>query len=489
MGIRRFRPGISGIAVYLPRYRVGLRDWCEWTGEDWQKIRLVVGNGFRLMGPAENIYTMAASAVLRLIDQFGVDPRRVGFLALGTESSTDNSAGAVVVKGLVNLALRSRGTRELPRRCEVPEFKHACLGGVYAMKSALRFLESDGAGDLAIAVCADQALYERGSSGEPTQGAGAVAMLFSGEPTLASVDLSLAGSASDFRHLDFRKPLRNRTATRNGAWEDTPVFNGKYSTNCYLDEIQCALADFYSRRQLRPVDYLRRLPAAFLHRPYRRMPETGWGFIWLAALASGGARDREEVGELCRTARVRPGDLRREMKDPPGAENFSNPDRITDEMFPNAMSVLRVFRETETYQRRVLTQLRLGEASTAELGNLYTGALPAWLAAGLEAAAKDRVALARREILLIGYGSGDAAEAIPLRLLPAWEKTARQMRVREALRAPINLTESQYTALRDRGSLGGRLPKANCGFTIARTGRTRDHNFQDLGVEYYRYGR
>ena len=35
----------------------------------------------------------------------------------------------------------------------------------------------DGDDSVAIVVCADKALYERGSSGEPTQGAGAVAML------------------------------------------------------------------------------------------------------------------------------------------------------------------------------------------------------------------------------------------------------------------------------------------------------------------------
>jgi hydroxymethylglutaryl-CoA synthase len=487
MRSQRAIPGIDGLAVYVPRYRVGLRDWCRWTGEDWAKVRAVVGTGFRLMGPAENIYTMAATAALRLIDQFHVDARRVRFLALGTESSTDNSAGAVVVKGLVNLALRSRGGRVLPRHCEVPEFKHACLGGIYAMKAALRFLDGDGARDLAIVVCSDQALYERGSSGEPTQGAGAVAMLLSAQPALATLDLRFAGSASDFRHLDFRKPLRNRALVRPGQWEDTPVFNGKYSTNCYLEEIQRALDDFYRRRRLKPIEYLRRLPAAFLHRPYRRMPETGWGFAWLSALAAGSASDRGELRALCRAARVQPTAVRRELTGNPVVSALANPTNIRDELFPNAMAVLRVLRESAVYERLILPQLRFGAASSGELGNLYTAALPAWMAAGLDEAATGPASLARGEILLVGYGSGDAAEAIPLRLVPGWQRAARRIRIRDSLRRPINLTGSEYHALRDRGSLRGRLRSSPRGFAIARTGRVRNENFQDLGVEYYRY--
>ena len=45
--------GLSGIALYLPPYRVDLQRWCEWTGADWDKIRQVVGSGFRLLGPVK----------------------------------------------------------------------------------------------------------------------------------------------------------------------------------------------------------------------------------------------------------------------------------------------------------------------------------------------------------------------------------------------------------------------------------------------------
>ena len=130
-------------------------------------------------------------------------------------------------------ALAAHDMPAMSRECEVPEFKHACLGGVYAMKAALRYLATDGAGRKAIVVCSDIAEYERGSSGEPTQGAGAVAILLEAEPQLLHVDLSRAGSASDYRMVDFRKPFarfRDQSPRTDGQMQDLPVFNGRYST-------------------------------------------------------------------------------------------------------------------------------------------------------------------------------------------------------------------------------------------------------------------
>ena len=145
-------PGISGLSLYLPPYRVQLQDWCAWNDQSWEKTRSVVGRSFRMRGPAQSVYTLAANAVLRLIEDYDIDPQRVGMLALGTESSSDNSAGAIIIKGMINDALDAKGMPPLARDCEVPEFKHACLAGVYGLKAALRYLSADGAGRQAIVV-------------------------------------------------------------------------------------------------------------------------------------------------------------------------------------------------------------------------------------------------------------------------------------------------------------------------------------------------
>lgn len=480
-------PGLSGMAMYLPPYRVDLRQWCEWTGSDWDKISQVVGSGFRLLGPRQSVYTMAANAVLRLIERYDVDPARVRFLGLGTESSTDNSAGAIIVKGMVNEALRTMGLPPLGRHCEVPEFKHACLGGIYGMKSALRFLATDGSDALAIVVSTDKALYERGSSGEPTQGAGAVAMLLARRPRLAAIDLRLAGTASDYRGIDFRKPLGLRTIDGEVGSLDIPVYNGRYSTNCYVDEVQRALEDMYRRRGLRPEEYVRSVEAVFMHRPYQRMPETGWGLAYLFALADGAPADRDELATYCRGAGLTLAEVTAEMRAAPALGDLASQERIQDDVFPLSLAVLKVFRQSEAFRRQVQGKMELGTRWMREIGNLYTAALPAWLAAGMEEAAQCRVDLAGRELLAIGYGSGDAAEVIPLRVVPGWEDAAGLIRTAEALEAAIDLTAEQYLALREGAEPPGLTVVPAAEFVVDRVGSQAEPRFQDVGVEYYRY--
>ena len=369
--------GISGLAAYVPPYRVWLEDWCDWTGNQWPKIREVVGRSFRVRGPNHSVYTMAATAVLRLIDQYDVDPTRVSFLGLGTESSTDNSAGAIIVKGMVDQALEQRGRPPISRSCEVPEFKHACLGGVYGMKGALRHLAVDGAGGQAIVVCADIAEYARGSSGEPTQGAGAIAMLLEEEPTLAEVDLTQAGLASAYRIMDFRKPMlrfcgQDRSETHQV--QDFPVFNGKYSTTCYVDETLQALHDMFEKRGVNGAEYLRSVNTVFMHRPYRRMPETGLAVAYLHALRFGGAEDRAELASYCYEAGVDADALIAEMQSRPEIIDFAHPERISYEAYPLTMAVFRIFRASRHYRREILDKLALGSDTMLDLGNLYTAA-------------------------------------------------------------------------------------------------------------------
>jgi len=476
------------LSVYLPPYRVDLERWCDWTGAEWEKIRHVVGTGFRLLGPQQSIYTMAANAVLRLIKHYDIDPGKVRYLALGTESSTDNSAGAIIIKGMVDKALKGLGFPPLSRNCEVPEFKHACLGGIYGLKNALRFLGVDGDDSVAIVVCADKALYERGSSGEPTQGAGAVAMLLTREPSIASIDLSQSGTASDYRGVDFRKPLINRNGTgASPEFVDIPVYNGKYSTSCYVDEMQRALEDMYRKRKIKAIDHLHSLEAVFMHRPYQRMPETGWGMAYLFALAEGGPGELEELSRYCNAAEIPMDEFIAEVRPAPDLASFAVRERITDEIFPRGLKILRAFRQTEAFNQFVRKKISLGTDGMLELGNLYTAALPAWLAAGLEDASARNIELKNKEILLVGYGSGDAADAIPMKVVPGWRNATAAIDFQAALNPCIDLSHDQYLALRDRGVTTGLGYAPSAEFVVDRIGSETTQIFQDAGIEYYRY--
>jgi hydroxymethylglutaryl-CoA synthase len=479
--------GISGFAVYVPPYRVDLRQWCEWTGGCWEKIRSVVGTGFRMPGPGQSVYTMAATAALRLMDQYDVDPGCVRFLALGTESSTDNSAGAVIVRGMLDSALRQRGVGALNRHCEVPEFKHACLGGIYAMKSALRYLVTEPGNAAAIVISADVAKYELGSSGEPTQGAGAVAMLLEKSPRLLAVNLAGCGSASAYRAVDFRKPMVRANGNGN-YFRETPVFNGKYSTTCYLDQSQHALRDMLARLERDPLEYFRTVRAVFMHRPYERMPLNSLGFSYLSGLAHDGAAGEAELAGYCEAARLPLDEVLKEMRSVPDILRLAIDGDLERDPWPLTMQLLREFRGHPLYEEVVAAKMRLGMSPMRDLGNLYSASLPAWMAAGLEEARREDIDLAGRELLALGYGSGDAAEAIPLHAMASWADAAGRIGFAGSMEPAVNLKRAEYEALHRTGA-GPRQVTAREEFVIERVGQSTAPEYADEGVEYYRYVR
>jgi hydroxymethylglutaryl-CoA synthase len=443
-----------------------------------------------MRGPAQSIYTMAATAVLRLIERYDVDPARIGFLGLGTESSTDNSAGAIIVKGMLDDALNAKGLAPVSRNCEVPEIKHACLGGVYAMKNALRYLALEKGDRCAIVVSADIAEYARGSSGEPTQGAGAVAMLLERNPTMLAIDIEHIGTASSYRAVDFRKPvLRNIIRGKlNCHYQDLPVFNGKYSTTCYLDETLHALNDMTQRMGTQPGDYYRELAATFMHRPYHRMPETSFAMSYLFALGRDGERGRTALARHCGRIGMDVDALLEEMRSTPDILALVRSGTIDEDAYPLSVQLLREFRASTEFTGLVASKMSLGSEIMKEIGNVYCAALPAWMAAGMEDAAVRGLDFAGRKVLAVGYGSGDAAEAMPMTVVPGWEKAAARIGFEAALETYQDLSRQQYESLHDSGNAEG-LTDPDDGFVIEAIGTNKNPALSDEGIEYYRFVR
>ncbi|MDB4990427.1 MAG: hydroxymethylglutaryl-CoA synthase family protein [Myxococcaceae bacterium] len=481
--------GISGLALYAPPLKVSLERWCAWTGNQWDKVSAVVGQGFRQPARHESIYTMAANAVLKLIDAYDIDPREVGFFALGTESSTDNAAGAVIVRGMVDRALIARGQARIARACEVPEFKHACLGGVYAVKGAVRYLATDGRGKKAIVVCGDIAEYERGSSGEQTQGAGTVAILLEENPKLCRIDLANTGSSSDFRGVDFRKPVARHFAIdyapNTERYADFPVFNGKYSTFCYLDAVTHASNAMFERLGVEPRQFYQNVGAIFMHRPFHWMPVNGMTAMYVWALAESEEGQRE-LAALADVAKVSFSAVLSEIRESRDLFDGVLSRGIESDPYPAASAVVKAARNSPTLKAILRDKMHLGSDKMRDLGNLYTAALPAWLAAGFEHALESGVDLTGQTLLAIGYGSGDAAEAMPLLVSKGWREAASKIGFARALDNGIELTREQYEQRHDGGEIDvGYVPNGE--FVVERVGHRVTGDFQDIGVEYYRY--
>mgnify|MGYP001199289905 CR=1 FL=1 len=479
--------GISGFSSHIPPYKIDLSDWCKWRANDWNKIRTVVGSSFRMRGPNENAYTMAATAVLRLIEQYKIDPSRIGYLALGTESSTDNSAGAIIVKGMVDKALAIKGKTPINRECEVPEFKQACLGGMYAMKAAARYLMLDGQDKIGIVVCSDIAEYELYSSGEATQGAGAIATLLETNPKLLNLELDCSGSSSDYRGPDFRKPFFRFMQQIPGSYgqpRDFPIFNGKYSTICYIDAVLTALRSMFNKIDVEPIDFIRNTAATFLHRPYQRMAETGLIMTYFLALALGNSP--EEYYELHRYAESGNATAQELKEELLGTNSISTDFMdygVTNQTFSRSLQAAQHFRDSEEFSRLMTS---LGLEQMKQVGNLYTASLPSWIAAGLEEAVSKKIQLEGQRILTIGYGSGDAAEIMPMTIAREWEVASNQIKFEEGLRNYRNVDQQTYAALHKGEITELELVKQSEVFYIQKIG-SRSKSFDDLGMEYYEF--
>jgi hydroxymethylglutaryl-CoA synthase len=484
-------PGVSGMSVYVPALRVPLEAWCNWTKNPWQKVQTIVGQSFRCPAPDENVYTLAATSVLRLIRQYSIDPSKVGVLALGTETSTDNSAGAVIVRGMVDRALSTLGLPRLSRSCEVPEFKHACLGGVYAMKAVSRYLALDGKDKVGIVVCADIAEYERGSSGEQTQGAGAVAMLLEPRAKLFELDLPHTGSASAYRGPDFRKPHARHFVEGYGGrtqrLHDFPIFSGKYSTYSYVDETLRAFDDMASRLGVTAFDALNSAEAAFFHRPYHHMPVQAAACIYLRGLLD--QPKSNTLAALCQEAGASREAFEAESRALPDLFDRVLAGQADQDPFPVATQMVSLLRKSDEFKSFVAAKMSLGSRGAAELGNLYTAALPAWMAAGFEEALGRNLDLVSKRVLAIGYGSGDAAEAMPTHIAPGWTEAARRIGFAAALERSVDLSQEQYESLHDTRRAAGLPSLPGDRFRIARVGDRYEAGFQDLGIEYYEYVR
>jgi hydroxymethylglutaryl-CoA synthase len=222
--------GLDALALAVPSSYLDLSDLAAARGVPAAKY--VDGLGVRRMAVAaahEDPVALAANAARRIFDRSRRSPAEIGLCVVGTESAVDHSKP---------IAAYLHSLLQLPERCRVFEAKHACFGGTAGLLGAVDWIAAGiAAGDprprAALVVCTDVARYPLGSAGEPTQGAGAVAMIVSANPRLAEIEIGNSGSFARDVH-DFWRPLDRKEA----------VVDGHHSVACYLDALAGAFRAF-----------------------------------------------------------------------------------------------------------------------------------------------------------------------------------------------------------------------------------------------------
>ena len=219
--------GIESIGVYCGVAGVDATDLFRARNLDDRRWDHLMMRRRSVALPCEDVVSFAATAARPVIDALSEEQRQsIELVVVGTESAVDfGRSASTFLHSLLGLS----------RTCRMFEIKQACYGGLAALQTAAALVAaSPRPGARALVVAADVASPMRDTYMEPSQGAGAVAMLVGTQPRIAVLDAGAYGCHS-YDSGDGSRPVRERD-----------VFNVDLSLLTYLDCLQHSWADYAS---------------------------------------------------------------------------------------------------------------------------------------------------------------------------------------------------------------------------------------------------
>jgi hydroxymethylglutaryl-CoA synthase len=326
---------------------------------------------------------------------------------------------------MVTQRLAQRYGADCFRHCDVLDMTFACIGATDALHNTLDWVSAE-RDRVGIVVASDVAKYELQSSGEYTQGAGAVAMLVRWNPRLLVVR-RLFGVAMESVH-DFYKPRRER-------FSETPIFDGQFSNLCYQGRMTEALVDFRKRAVAQGL---------FRDDQFRALSERWARMIFHLPYAFHAKRMYvEEFVQERKNKGVWAADAAKFGFTEPDAAQFSD-----KKSFEKAMSAFyKNISESSLYQRFVKEKLEKAQRASQETGNLYTASIFLALMSTLEIDVHEKARLDKKRIGFVAYGSGSKSKVFEAIVQPGWELVAAQFQVFAKLAARQPIDYDQYEAL------------------------------------------
>ena len=177
--------GIEAASFYVPALYLTINDLAEKRAID--PLKLEKGLGLYKMAindVHEDAATFAAEALLKLIQDYDLNPTEISRVYLGTESALDAAKPTVTFAiQMIEKVLAEKFGERCFRNCDVVDLNFACIGAVDALHNCLDYVHANPE-NKAIVIASDYAKYELASAGEYTQGGGAVALLISSNPKL-----------------------------------------------------------------------------------------------------------------------------------------------------------------------------------------------------------------------------------------------------------------------------------------------------------------
>jgi polyketide biosynthesis 3-hydroxy-3-methylglutaryl-CoA synthase-like enzyme PksG len=191
--------GIEAMNVYPARACLSVRELSAARGLDPRRLGNLMMERKSVNLPCEDPVTNAVNAAKPLVDTMPREERdRIELVVVGTESGVDfGKSMSTYVHDYLGLS----------RSCRSFEVKHACYGGTAALQTAAALLAATPVeGGKALVVATDVAArIDRNSYWEPSQGAGAVAMIVSSNPAVLALDPGASGYHS-YEVMDTARP-------------------------------------------------------------------------------------------------------------------------------------------------------------------------------------------------------------------------------------------------------------------------------------------
>jgi hydroxymethylglutaryl-CoA synthase len=424
--------GIDDIEIYIPRLYIDAEDFAKARGLDPVKLQKGLGvSQMAMVDSNQDPAILAANACLKIMQKNKLSPEDIGRLYVSTESAFDESkAMNSYVIGMLE-QVYGQGAFE---HCGGIETKFACVSGSYALYDNTNWIRAGEAeGKYALVVVSDIAKYDMGSSGEMTQGAGAVVMLLNDEPRLLAFDPKVTATSIKDEY-DFYRPFG----------KETPIVHGQYSNMLYMIQVRKALESYKKKivssglikmesggTILDHMDYIN------MHLPYSNMGKKALAYLV-----------RHEWRQLPRWKKILseigvdepiPKDPRGTIESVLGDQEFMAKDH----------EFTKLFTKTQEYQEVYESKLSSSLIASSMIGNLYTASLYLGFRSSLEYEFQKGIDLEGKRIGFGSYGSGSSAMVFSGVVQPEYKEIVKNMNLVAELEDRHRLTLEEYEMLHE----------------------------------------
>lgn len=412
--------GIDAIAFDVAKLHLPIKTLAKARNIDPEKLEKGLGLlKMTLPDVHQDTVVFGANALTKLILNSNVNLEDIARIYVGTESAIDSSKP--IASFLVALMEQKFGENTLSE-CDVVDFTFACIGGVDAMQNCIDFVRLNPT-KKAIVVTTDIAKYDLNSTGEYTQGAGAVALLITENPRIIAFENIWATSTKGV--FDFFKPYRTlskETITgniNNENWfdnleaeieihKDQPVFEGQYSNQCYMDRTRNAYFSFKKNVNSSTPIY-ESWKSIIMHLPYsfqgRRMLTEIYALDHENQIISG----NEDTSEY--------------------------------------QNKLKEISKSEEYRNFVTEKLQPAEIASSLIGNLYTGSIFMGFLSTLAHFYDTKIDVSNEKFGFLAYGSGSKSKVFEGTIQPNWSAAVANVNLFETLENSFEIGFESYEKL------------------------------------------